>query len=160
LIWAVIAAVASLVAATRALKAVAQTAQLRREGRQQILADALIAMISATEKNPGWGKDRFWDARVIRAVFQLERAAGLSLLGLSAELKEPVFELLDPAIHQNPHRMFMAATRAYDEMRVENGGTPITPSSGPGESQALVIVIFKLWLLKASDKLRRFAQKS
>jgi hypothetical protein len=79
-------------------------------GPPQIRADALIAMISATEKNPGHGKDQFWDARVIRAVFQVERATGLSMLGLSAEIKEPVLELLDPSNHKSPDRLFMAAT--------------------------------------------------
>jgi hypothetical protein len=159
-IWTVIAAVASLVAAACAMRAVAQTAQLRQEARQQVLADALIAMISATEKNPGYGKDHFWDARVIRAVSQVERATALSLLGLSAEIKEPVFELLDPSNHKNPDRLFMAATKAFEEMRLEKGGAPIAAQLEPGKSQALVKVIFKRWLLKASDKLRSFAQKS
>ena len=59
MIWTVIAAVASLIAAACALAAVRQTVQLRREARQQVLADTLIAMINATEKNPGHGKDPY-----------------------------------------------------------------------------------------------------
>lgn len=158
MIWAVIAAVASLVAAACALRAVEQTARLRREARQQILADALIAMISATEKNPGYGADSSWDARVIGAVSQIERATALSLLGLSADIKESVLVLLDPPNQKDVALLFMAATKAFDEIRVENGGAPIAPKPGPDESQALATVMFKRWLLKVSDKLRSFAQ--
>lgn len=156
--WAVVAAVASLVAAACALRAVAQTAQLRREARQQVLADALIAMISATEKNPGYGEDPFWDARVVSAVSQIERATALSLLGLSAAIKESVLALLDPPNQKNVDLLFMAATKAFDEIRVENGGAPIAPGPGPDESKAFVTAIFKRWLLRVSEKLRSFAQ--
>ncbi len=159
MIWTVIAAVASLVAAACALQAVMQTAQLRREARQQILADALIAMMNATEKNPGHGKDPDWDRRVLDAVHQVQRATGLALLGLSAEIKEPVLYLLDPANQRDTYRMFMYASKAYDQMRVENGGEPILPEDAEPEAHSLLVLVLKRLLLRASVRLRRVALK-
>ncbi len=156
--WTVIAAIASLVAAACALLAVRQTTRLRREARQQILADALITMINATEKNPGNG-DPVWDARVIDAVHQVQRATGLALLGLSAEIKEPVLGLLDPPNQTDPSLLFLYATKAYEELRVENGGQPIGAQSGQPQAESLVGLWFKRLLLRVSELLRRAALK-
>ena len=152
MVWTVIAAVASLIAAACALAAVLQAAQLRREGRLQILADALIAMMNATEKNPGFGQDPEWDARLLDAVHQVQRATGLALLGLSAEIKKPVLDLLHPPNQTDTYLMFMLATKAYDEIRVENGGRPI--SADPPEEQSLVTMAFKRQLARTADVLR------
>jgi hypothetical protein len=152
--WNVIAAVASLLAAACALQAVRQAGQLRREARQQILADALITMINATEKNPGYGADAVWDERLLNAVHQVQRATGLALLGLAVDIKEPVLGLLDPPNQKDTYLMFQLATKAYDEMRVENGGEPILPEPS---GQSLVTQIFKRLLVRASERLRRVA---
>jgi len=124
-LWNVIAAVASFLAAGCALATVRQTVTLRREAQLQTMADALMAAISASEKNPGHGKDPVWDARLADAVRQVERVAGLSLLGLSAKITEPLIDLLDPAIRQDPDQMFLRASRAFEELLAENGVKPI-----------------------------------
>jgi hypothetical protein len=127
-LWTVIAAVASLIAAGCALATVRQTVKLRREAQLQTLAEALMAAISASEKNPGHGKDPVWDARLADAVRQVERVAGLSLLGLSPKITESLIDLLDPAIRQDPDRMFLRASRAFEELLAENGVKPIGPA--------------------------------
>lgn len=129
MVWTVIAAAASLVAAGCALATVRQAAQLRREERLRTLAEALIAMVSATEKNPGHGIDAGWDARVAEAMRQVEQAAGLSLLGLGAAITEPFLDLLDPMIRDDPPRLFLHATRAFQQLLAENGVKPIDPSN-------------------------------
>jgi hypothetical protein len=52
-------------------------------------------------------------------------AAGLSLLGLSAKITEPLIDLLDPAIRQDPDQMFLRASRAFEELLAGNGVKPI-----------------------------------
>lgn len=121
MLWAVIAAVAALIAAACALATVIQTARLRRDEHLRTLADALITMISATEKNPGHGVDSTWDARVAEAVRQIERASGLSLLGLSAQITEPFLDLLDPTNQEDPQKLFVHATRAFEQLLAEEG---------------------------------------
>lgn len=151
MVWTVIAAIASLVAAACALAAVRQAAQLRREARQQILADALIAMISATGTAPSA------DPAVTDAIRQIERAAGLSLLGLGAQVKESILGLLDPKNHDNPPRLLMYATKAYEELMVENGGLPIfsNPDAHTDpDTHSLVTQVLKRLLLRASERLR------
>jgi hypothetical protein len=138
-LWTVIAAVASLIAAGCALATVRQTVKLRREAQLQTLAEALMAAISASEKNPGHGKDPVWDARLADAVRQVERVAGLSLLGLSPKITESLIDLLDPAIRQDPDRMFLRASRAFEELLAENGVKPIgsAPDKDPPATGAV-----------------------
>lgn len=151
-----IAAIASLAAAACALIAVRQTAQLRRDARQQILADALIDMINATEKNPGYGVDPVWDDRMLGALHKVQRACGLAVLGLSAAIKEPVIGLLEPSNQKNPDRMFMYATKAYEEMLAENGVRLTGPEV---DGNSTLEIVAKRVVLRLSEALRRYAAK-
>lgn len=151
-----VACVASVFAAGFALVTIRQTAKLRHEARQQILADALITMINTTEKNPGHGQDPTWDARLLDAIHQVQRATGLSIIGLSAKITEPILGLLDPPNQEDPYLMFMYATKAFDELRIENGGEPIGQSQEP-QANATAVLAFKRLLLRVSEWLRRAA---
>src|SRR5436305_4814028 len=96
LIFAFVAAIASVVAALGAMQTVRLARASRREEQLRRLADALIDMMVAAEDYPrdslGAAASRYepFDS----AQRQLKRATGLSILGLGTDVSEPVVELL------------------------------------------------------------------
>src|SRR5690348_589623 len=96
LLFAFVAAVASVVAALAAVQAVRLTRLTRDEDNARRLAEALIAVMTAAENYPktlgaAAGRDEAFNS----AIDQLKRATALSILGLSADVSEPVLALLE-----------------------------------------------------------------
>jgi hypothetical protein len=118
--WTVIATVAASIAAVAALITVRQAASYRNETRRQTLADAIIAVVSATELDlapdePGYSD---WQRRVAEAGRQLDRAIVHSMLGFVSrnDITETMTKMMEPAAKAEPHLMFMLGTRALQEM--------------------------------------------
>lgn len=120
--WTVVAALAALVAAVAALVTVWLTIGYRREERLRNLAEALIAVVSAAEdhpKHPGTVSPAA-DAHLREALRQLDRVVALSLLGLSAQISDPVLQLMEPSVRTDPQRVFALGTRAFERLLAEH----------------------------------------
>lgn len=119
-VWTVVATVAACIAAVAALLTVWQTVAYRSDARRQTLADAVIALISASEKHPGPSAPDHadWDRRLADAGRQLDRAVAHSILGFASkrDVSKAILELMDPEIRANPTKTFAYATMALQEM--------------------------------------------
>ena len=120
MVWAVIATVASAIAAVAALTTVVQSNAAKQEARRQTLADAVLAIISASEKHPGpdHPETAEWDSRLAEAGRQLDRAAIHSILGFGPgnAISMAILELMDPKVRADPTDTFMYGTKALQEM--------------------------------------------
>jgi hypothetical protein len=123
-VWNVVAAVASVAAAFAALVTVRLTIGYRREERLRRLAEALTAVVVAGEDHPGRNGSPVEvakaDARLRAALREVDRVAALGLLGLSARVTEPVVDLMDPGVRNDPQMAFMLGTRAFQQLLTEH----------------------------------------
>jgi hypothetical protein len=123
MVWSVIAAVASVFATIAALATVKLTVGYRREERLRVLAEALTNVVVAAEDFPGFS-DRVAlvaaSKQLTEALRQLDRVAALSLLGLSAQISEPIIALMDPSVRRKPKLAFALGTQAFERLLEEH----------------------------------------
>jgi hypothetical protein len=120
-VFAAIAAVASVVAARAAAQTVRLAERARREDQMRRLAEALIEVMIAAEDYPrgDLGAAQSGYEPFDNAQRQLKRATGLSILGLSASVSEPVTDLMEKDAWKRPDIALYKAHKAYEQLGAE-----------------------------------------
>lgn len=121
LVAAAVAAVSGVSAARAARETVTLTTRARREDQLLRLAQALIEVTIAAEDYPrgnlGAAAGRY--EPFDEAQRQLKRAAALSIVGLGAEVSDPVIELLANDAWKHPNIAMFKAREALEKVNDE-----------------------------------------
>jgi hypothetical protein len=56
----------------------------------------------------------------LKRLSPIDRVVALSLLGLSAQISEPVLELMDPSMRHDPRGAFVYGTQAFQKLLEEH----------------------------------------
>lgn len=122
LLFAAIAAVASVIAVFAAIYTIGLTRQSQQEDRVRRLAEALIAVMTASEDYPGGGNVGGPVGRYEpfdEAIRQLKQTVALSILGLSADVTEPLIDLLKKNAWRHPNIALFNAHKAFESLNTQ-----------------------------------------